>query len=140
METCSSDVIRENMGNYAFLTDYRFVRQDAKKGTALHDGVGSSMVFPSNSRASEDANRQFSQHLNTQIVRFCLFNTFVFSFFVFAGRPNAPLFFVNFVAGLATKCSVKGNFLSRKGGFNWTINDGTHILMTRLSINMEFHK
>ena len=42
--------------NYAILTDIFFARQDAKKGTALHDGVGSLMFFffSSDSRGSQD--------------------------------------------------------------------------------------
>ena len=32
--------------------------------------------------------------------------------------------FAKFVAGLATKCPVKEKVWSRKGGFNWTKNDG----------------
>ena len=43
-------------GNYGKLSDFVFVRQHAKKGIALHDGVRSSMVFSSDSRASKDAN------------------------------------------------------------------------------------
>ena len=43
-------------GKLRNLTDIVFVRQDAKKGTALHDGVGSSMDFSSDRRASKDAN------------------------------------------------------------------------------------
>ena len=44
------------MRTYAILTDIVFfVRQDANKGTALRDGVGSSMFFFSrDSRASKD--------------------------------------------------------------------------------------
>ena len=37
-------------------------------------------------QVTTDANSQFSHHLNTQIVRFCLFNTVVFSCFFFAWR------------------------------------------------------
>ena len=45
-------------GRYPSLTDIVFVRRHAKKGTALHDGVGSLMFFffSSDSRASKDAN------------------------------------------------------------------------------------
>ena len=56
------------------------MRQDVKKGTALHHSVGSSMFFfSSDSRASKDA----KWHLNAQLVRFCSFDTVVFSFFLF---------------------------------------------------------
>ena len=45
--------------------------------------------------------------------------------FFFAFRPNAPLvFFVKFVAGLATKSTRKEKLSSRKGGFNKTKKDG----------------
>ena len=45
-------------GRYPSLTDIVFVRRHAKKGTALHDGVGSLMFFffSSDSRPSKDAN------------------------------------------------------------------------------------
>ena len=42
--------------------------------------------------------------LNTQIVRFCLFNTVVFScFFLYFGRIPRSFVFVRFVVGLARK-------------------------------------
>ena len=46
----------KNIRNFTILTDIVFVRQDAKKGTALRDGVGSSTCFSSDRRASKDAN------------------------------------------------------------------------------------
>ena len=41
---------------------------------------------------------------------------------------HSLVFFVKFVAGLATKCAVKDTFWSRKGGFNGTTKTmKTHI-------------
>ena len=91
---------------------YRFCATRRIKGTALHDGVGSAMVFSSHRRASKDANSQFSQHLNTQMMFFFFFFFFqhccIFVFF-FSFRPNVPLVFVKIVAEMATTCSVREN-------------------------------
>ena len=72
---------------------------------------------------SKGANGPLSQQWNTQMVRCCSFNTGIFVFFFHFGRMPLSLF-VKFVAGLTTKCPVKENLWSRKGGFNWTPNDG----------------
>ena len=66
------------------------MRQDAKKKTALFDGVGSS-IFSGVSKASKDAHSQFSQHLNTQMEPF-VNSTLLLFFFAFVAR-NAPRFF-----------------------------------------------
>ena len=42
----------------------------------------------------------------------------------FISAESHPRFFVNFVAGLATKCPVKKHFGHAKGWFNWTTSDG----------------
>ena len=76
-----------------------------KKGTAFHDGVG--CFFSSDRRASKDANSQVSQHLNTKIVRFCLFNNVVCAcFFLLFGRM--PLSF------LCEFCGRVGNEMPRR--------------------------
>ena len=66
-----------------------------------------------------------SIYLNSQKVRF--FNTVVFSG-DFAFWPNAsPVFFVKFVAGLATKCPVKETFFVTKRWVQLDKKTGAHI-------------
>ena len=70
------------------LTDIVFVRQDAKKEPRSTMALDRRWFF----HVTAELRRQFSQHLITQIVRFCSFNTVVFSCF-FSFRPNVPLVF-----------------------------------------------
>ena len=51
---------------------------------------------------------------------FCLDNTVVFSCFFCISADCPSRFLAKCVAGLATNCTVKEFFWSRKGGFNWT--------------------
>ena len=85
-----------------------------KKGTALHDGVGSLMGFFQVTAGLQ--RMQNDKSASISIRRWCVFffNTVVFSCCL-AFRPNAFFFFAKFVAGLATKCAVKENFWSREG-------------------------
>ena len=96
-----------------------------KKGTALHDGVGSSMVFSSGSRASKDVNCQFSQHLNTQMVRFLfLQHCCIFVFFcISAGLPSRFLWnlWQNWQRNMPRK---RKNFGREKMGSIGQTNDG----------------
>ena len=65
------------------------------------------------------------QHLNTQIVRFLFIqHCCLFVFFCISAECPSRFFFVKYVATLATTSPVKETFWSRKGGFNWTKNNG----------------
>ena len=105
------------------LTDIVFERQDAKRDRAPRWRwiVGGFFESPHSIKgckltlqpARENADRAF---LVDSILLYFPF------FCIPAGCPSR--FLVKFVAGLATTCTVKENFLSRKGGFFWTKNDG----------------
>ena len=63
-------MILENIGNYTVLTDIMFVRQDAKKKGPRSTMAAELQRMPIDNSASI---------LNSQIVRFCFFNTVVCS-------------------------------------------------------------
>ena len=111
------------------LTDIVFVRQETKRNRAprwrwIVDGFFFSLVTAELQRMPTDNSASIK---NTQTVRFCSFNTVVFSF-LFAFRARASLVFFFFFLrilwqGWQRNAPVK-DFLSRKGRFNWTKNDG----------------
>ena len=82
--------------NYTFFDGYRFLYDKMQKRDRVHEGVGSLMFFfSSDSRASKDANLQFSQHLkHADSAFFFVCSTLSFVRVFFAFRPNAPLFFL----------------------------------------------
>ena len=99
------------------------MRQDAKKGTALHDGIGSSMFFfqvTAEIQKCQLTLQPASEYADGAVLRTQRCCIFVFFFCISADCPSRFFFFANFVAGLATQCPVKEKLWSRKVGFSWT--------------------
>ena len=95
-----------------------------QKGIALHDSVGSSLVFSSERRASKGCQLTIQPAFEHADSAFFVYSTRLYFRFFFCISARMLLSFFVRVVGLATKCPVKENFWSRKGGFNWTKNDG----------------